>query len=107
VQPFCIIPSSSFGEEDPMLKAIYVVCAILVDRHLEKNPQPKISTHAGIMISIKPVSSNAFSSVRDNLDPDSNLTEESDLHLEKYPQPKISTDAGILISIKPLSSSTA
>jgi hypothetical protein len=46
--------------------------------HSEKHPSPKNSTDAGRMISIKPVSENARLSIRDNIDPDSNLTEESD-----------------------------
>jgi hypothetical protein len=47
------------------------------------------------MISTKPVSLNAHLSIRDNLDPDSNLTEESDLHLEKHLSLKSSTDLGM------------
>jgi hypothetical protein len=43
---------------------------------------------------------NACVSIRDNLDPDSNITEESDLQSEKHHPPKISTDEGIMISIK-------
>jgi hypothetical protein len=54
------------------------------------------------MISNKIVPMNAYFSIRDNLDPDSNVTEESDLHSEKHPSPKISTDEGIMISIKPV-----
>jgi hypothetical protein len=54
------------------------------------------------MISIKPVPLNVFFSIRDNLDPDSNLTKESDLHSEKHSQPKISTDEGRMISIRPV-----
>jgi hypothetical protein len=41
-------------------------------------------------------------SIRDNLDPDSNVIEESDLQYEKHPQPKISIDAGRTISTKPV-----
>jgi hypothetical protein len=37
---------------------------------------------------------------RDNLDPDSNLAEESDLHSQKYPTPKVSDDARSTISTK-------
>jgi hypothetical protein len=39
----------------------------------------KNSTDEGRMISIKPVPRNAFFPIRDNLGPDSNGTEESDL----------------------------
>jgi hypothetical protein len=55
----------------------------IIDRsrlHPTKHSEPKISTDAGIMISIKPVPPNAAFSIRDNLDPDSNVTEESNLH---------------------------
>jgi hypothetical protein len=41
------------------------------------------------MISIKPVLLNASNSIRDNLEPDSNETEESDLHSEKDSQPEL------------------
>jgi hypothetical protein len=54
------------------------------------------------MISIKPVSLNPYFSIRDNLDPDSNITEKSDLHSEKQLSPKTSTDAGTIISTKPV-----
>jgi hypothetical protein len=40
--------------------------------------------------------------IRDNLDPDSNVIEESDLHSEKHISPKTSTDAGRMISTKPV-----
>jgi hypothetical protein len=45
---------------------------------------------------------NASFSIRDNLDGDSNLTDESDSHKEKQSSSKTSTDEGILISIKPV-----
>jgi hypothetical protein len=54
------------------------------------------------MISIKPVQPNACFSIRDNIDPDSNVTEESDLHQQKHPSPKTSTDEGRMISTKPV-----
>jgi hypothetical protein len=54
------------------------------------------------MISIEPVSLNTHTSIRDNLEPDSNVIEESDLHKEKHPAPNNSTDAGTMISIKPV-----
>jgi hypothetical protein len=41
----------------------------------------------------------------DNLEPDSNVREESDPHLEKQSPPKTSTDAGRVISTKPVSKS--
>jgi hypothetical protein len=50
---------------------------------------------------MKPVPENAFISIRDNFDPDSNLTEESDLQSQKHFSPKISIDEGRMISIKP------
>jgi hypothetical protein len=55
------------------------------------------------MISTKPVPRNAFFLIRDNLDPDSNRTEESDPHPEKHSLPNISTDAGITIPTNPVS----
>jgi hypothetical protein len=54
------------------------------------------------MISIKPVPQNASISIRDNLELDSNVIEESDLQFEKHRPPKNSTDSGIMISIKPV-----
>jgi hypothetical protein len=41
------------------------------------------------MISIKPVLTNAHFSIRDNLDPDSNLTEEIDLHSKNAFHPRL------------------
>jgi hypothetical protein len=52
------------------------------------------------MISINPVPANAHFSIRDNIDPDSNVTEESDMHQEKHPSPTTSTDEGRMISTK-------
>jgi hypothetical protein len=52
------------------------------------------------MISINPVKLNAAFSVRDNLDPEANVIEESNLHKEKHASPKTSTDAGRMISTK-------
>jgi hypothetical protein len=54
------------------------------------------------MILIKPVRKNAHFSIRDNLDPDSNVTDENDSHQEKHSSPKTSTDEGTMISIKPI-----
>jgi hypothetical protein len=48
------------------------------DLHQEKHLTPKTSTDEGTMISIIPVKPNASLSIRDNIDPDSNVTEESD-----------------------------
>jgi hypothetical protein len=45
---------------------------------------------------------NAFLSIRDNLDSDSNVTEESNLQSKKHDSPKTSTDAGRMISTKPV-----
>jgi hypothetical protein len=73
------------------------------DLHKEKHSKPKNSIDAGTIISIKPVPKNALASIRDNLEPDSNMIEESDLQFEKHPSPKNSTDAGTIISIKPVS----
>jgi hypothetical protein len=53
------------------------------------------------MISFKTVKLNTAFSICDNLDPDSNLTEESLTHPQKQPPPKTSTDAGRMISTKP------
>jgi hypothetical protein len=44
---------------------------------------------------------NAHISIRDNLDPVSNVTEEGDFHKEKHSLPKTSTDAGRIISTIP------
>jgi hypothetical protein len=52
------------------------------------------------IISTKPVSENALNSIRDNLEHDSNLTEESDLHSTKHSSLKNSTFEGIIIRIK-------
>jgi hypothetical protein len=54
------------------------------------------------MISIKPVPQNAHSSIRDNLDPDSNVTKESEMQSEKHLSSKTSTDEGRMISTKPV-----
>jgi hypothetical protein len=54
------------------------------------------------MISIKPVSRNAPLSIRDTLDPHSNLIEESNPQLERQLQFKTSTDEGRMISTKPV-----
>jgi hypothetical protein len=51
----------------------------------------------------QPAIQKAHPPVRDNLDPDSNITEESDLHRLEQFQPKTSTDAGRTISTKPVS----
>jgi hypothetical protein len=45
---------------------------------------------------------NASASIGDNLDPDSNVTEESDPHRRKQLSSKISTDEGITILINPV-----
>jgi hypothetical protein len=55
------------------------------------------------MISTRTVPTNAKLLIRDNLDPDSNVTEESDLHPEKQFSPNTPTDAGITISSRPIS----
>jgi hypothetical protein len=55
------------------------------------------------MIPTKPVPQIAAYAIPDNLDPDSNITEESDLHKEKHSSPNISTDEGRKISTKPVS----
>jgi hypothetical protein len=52
--------------------------------------------------SIKPVRVNAYFSIRDNFDPDSNVIEVSDQHRRKQPSHNNSTDAGITSSIKPV-----
>jgi hypothetical protein len=51
---------------------------------------------------LKFLDKNEYPSVRNNFDPDSNVTEKSDLHSEKQPSPKASTDEGIVISNKPV-----
>jgi hypothetical protein len=51
--------------------------------HKEKQTSPKNSTDAGRMISTKPVPTNALLPIRDNLEQDSNVIEESELHKRK------------------------
>jgi hypothetical protein len=58
------------------------------------------STDLGITISTKSVRINAYFSIRDNMDPDSNITDEKNLYSEKHPSAKISTDEGRMISTK-------
>jgi hypothetical protein len=72
------------------------------DLHRRKQPSPNISTDAGISISINPAKLNAHFSIRDNLDPDTNVNEVSDPHRRKQYSLNISTDEGITISINPL-----
>jgi hypothetical protein len=50
------------------------------------------------VISIKPALANASFSIRDNLDPDSNVTEDSDPQSEKQLAPNTSIDEGNTIS---------
>jgi hypothetical protein len=66
----------------------------------EKHFSPTTSTDEGIMILTKPVFLNASFSIRDNFDPVSNVTDESDPHQEKQFSPKSSTDEGRIISTK-------
>jgi hypothetical protein len=61
----------------------------------------KTLTNAGITISTKPVRWNTWHLICDNLDPDSNVIDQSELQQEKHFSSKMSTDAGIMISIKP------
>jgi hypothetical protein len=72
------------------------------DLHSEQHLSHKTSTDEGTIISTKPVSMNAFFSIRDNIDTDSNQTEESDPHSRTRRPSKTSTDAGIIISTKPV-----
>jgi hypothetical protein len=67
------------------------------DTHPAKQLAHNISTDEGIIISINPVSQNASFSIRDNIDPDSNLTSESEPHFEKQFSLNTSTDEGITI----------
>jgi hypothetical protein len=48
------------------------------------------------------VAPNIRALIRDNLDLDSEVTEESDMQRQKHAIPKTSTDAGILSSSKPV-----
>jgi hypothetical protein len=73
------------------------------DLHPTKHLEPITSTDAGITISINSVPQNTSLAIRDNLDPDSNVTAVSDLHSKKHLSLNTSTDAGITISINPLS----
>jgi hypothetical protein len=54
------------------------------------------------MISTKSISRNDSFSIRENLDPDSNRTDESDLHSEKHEFPMNSTDEGRVRFVKPV-----
>jgi hypothetical protein len=56
-----------------------------------------ISIDAGIIISINPLFCNAYFSIRDNLDPDSNVSEVSDSQKRKHFSSMTSTEAGITI----------
>jgi hypothetical protein len=49
------------------------------------------------MIATKSSERNTHFLIRDNLDPDSNLTEMSDAHWDKHSSPKTSTDEGKMI----------
>jgi hypothetical protein len=64
--------------------------------------QPNIlhPENAGRMIWTKSAPENANFSIRDNFNPDSKVTELSDLHSEKHESPNTSTNAGRMISIK-------
>jgi hypothetical protein len=73
------------------------------DLQQEKHLSPKTSTDEGTIISIKPIPKNAYFSISDNFEPDSNRIVEIDLQQEKHPSPKTSTDEGTIISIKPVS----
>jgi hypothetical protein len=56
------------------------------------------STDFGTTISSITLSANACLSIRDNFDPDSNVSDVSDPHLRRQPSPMNSTDFGIAIS---------
>jgi hypothetical protein len=45
---------------------------------------------------------NAIFSIRDNLESDSNVTEESDVQEEKHDSLKTSTDAGMVTNLRPV-----
>jgi hypothetical protein len=60
------------------------------------------STDAGTIMPTKPVALNAHFSIRDNIEPDSNVIEESDLHSEKQLSPKTSTGERRMTSSKPV-----
>jgi hypothetical protein len=62
----------------------------------------KSSTDAGWMISIRSVLINAHFSICHNLDPDSNVTEESALHFEKEFAPKNATESGMATILRSL-----
>jgi hypothetical protein len=55
------------------------------------------------MILTKPILKNASFSIRDNLDLDSNVTEESELQKEKHSSDKTPTDSRRMILTKPVS----
>jgi hypothetical protein len=70
--------------------------------HKPKHSSPNISTDAGTNSSVNPVSWNAQFPIRDNIDPDSCVTELSDTQPAKQPSPRTLIDAGITISINPV-----
>jgi hypothetical protein len=52
------------------------------------------------MISTKQVPPNVPLSIRDNLDSDLHVTDESDLHTKKQHSTKIATEGGIIIDLR-------
>jgi hypothetical protein len=68
--------------------------------HRRKQLSPNISTDAGISISINPVPENDCFSIRDNFDPGSIVTDESNSHSRKQLSPKISTEPEIATDLR-------
>jgi hypothetical protein len=69
---------------------------------LEKHSLQSTSTEEGIIIAVNPLSVNAYSSIRCNVEFDLNITDWSDLQLEKHHLESTLTDEGIIIVVKPL-----
>jgi hypothetical protein len=59
------------------------------------------STAAGISIAISPLSQNADSSIRDNCETLSNMTDRSEIQEEKQARPITSTEPGMRIDLSP------
>jgi hypothetical protein len=62
------------------------------NRQLEKQNEQRSSTLRGITIDRSNEDTNAFDSIRFNLESDSHVIDESELHREKQKEPIISTE---------------
>jgi hypothetical protein len=63
--------------------------------HDDKQPSPRDSTEAGKQIDLNDKQQDrARDSIRVSFEPDSNVSNESELHDDKQPSPRDSTEAG-------------